>query len=72
MTGALCLFPAQTPVVNAAIAPSPDDIRWAAEFLAAFHGSGGRIRDGSDRLRLHRATRITELARAYGRLTTAG
>ncbi|MCX5046411.1 CoA ester lyase [Aldersonia sp. NBC_00410] len=66
MTGRLCLSPGQTSVVNNAIGPSVDDIRWAHEFLADFRTAGGTVRDGSDKPRLEQATRITRLADAYG------
>lgn len=66
MTGKLCLDPAQTPVINEVISPTPTDIAWAAEFLDDFTARGKVIRDGSDLPRLGRAEKIMNLAIALG------
>ncbi|WP_394555088.1 HpcH/HpaI aldolase/citrate lyase family protein [Agromyces sp. MMS24-JH15] len=65
MTGKLCLFAEQAPVVNEAFGPSASDLSWAREFLLDFDEAGGAVRDGSDPPRLARARRIQELARAF-------
>lgn len=70
MTGRLCLSAAQTRIVNEAMSPTSADVDCAREFLTEFELSGGEVRDGSDRPRLHEAHRITRLASAYG--VTAG
>ncbi|MCV7193438.1 HpcH/HpaI aldolase/citrate lyase family protein [Mycolicibacterium brumae] len=66
MTGKICLSPDQCPPVNAGLSPSVDEIGWAKEFFAEFERDGGQIRDGSDLPRIARATKILDLARAYG------
>lgn len=66
MTGKICLTPDQCHPVNEGLSPSPEDIRWAGEFFAEFERDGGEIRNGSDLPRIARATRILDLARAYG------
>ncbi|MCF8569073.1 CoA ester lyase [Gordonia sp. HY002] len=66
MTGRLCLFGAQTRVVNEAMSPTEADVDWAREFLSDFALAGGQVRDGSDKPRLYEAGRITRLASAYG------
>ncbi len=66
MTGKICLSPDQCSAVNAGLSPSPDDIAWAKEFFAEFNRDGGEIRNGSDLPRIARATKILDLARAYG------
>jgi citrate lyase subunit beta / citryl-CoA lyase len=66
MTGKICLTPDQCSVVNAGLSPSQDEIAWAKEFFAEFERDGGEIRNGSDLPRIARATKILDLARAYG------
>jgi citrate lyase subunit beta/citryl-CoA lyase len=66
MTGKICLSPDQCSVVNEGLSPSQDEIAWAKEFFAEFERDGGEIRNGSDLPRIARATKILELARAYG------
>ena len=70
MTGRLCLFGDQARVVNEAMSPTSADVDWARDFLSDFALAGGEVRDGSDKPRLHEASRITRLASAYG--VTAG
>ncbi|MFT4044270.1 MAG: CoA ester lyase [Gordonia sp. (in: high G+C Gram-positive bacteria)] len=66
MTGKICLTPDQCAPVNEGLSPSIDDISWAKEFFADFEREGGEIRNGSDLPRIARATKILDLARAYG------
>ncbi|ACC40035.1 CoA ester lyase [Mycobacterium marinum] len=66
MTGKICLSPEQCAVVNEGLSPSQDEIGWAKEFFAEFERDGGEIRNGSDLPRIARATKILDLARAYG------
>jgi len=66
MTGKICLTPDQCSVVNEGLSPSQDEISWAKEFFAEFERDGGEVRNGSDLPRIARATKILELARAYG------
>lgn len=66
MTGKICLTPDQCAPVNEGLTPSIDEITWAKEFFAEFEADGGEIRNGSDLPRIARATKILDLARAYG------
>ena len=66
MTGKICLTPDQCPSVNEGLSPSQDEISWAGEFFAEFQRDGGEIRNGSDLPRIARATKILDLATAYG------
>ena len=66
MTGKICLTPDQCAPVNEGLSPSQDEIKWAREFFAEFEADGGEIRNGSDLPRIARATKILDLARAYG------
>ncbi|TPG36996.1 HpcH/HpaI aldolase/citrate lyase family protein [Mycolicibacterium hodleri] len=66
MTGKICLTPDQCPSVNEGLSPSHDEISWAKEFFAEFQRDGGEIRNGSDLPRIARATKILDLAKAYG------
>src|ERR1700712_4783771 len=66
MTGKICLSPDQCAVVNGGLSPSQDEIAWAKEFFAEFERDGGEIRNGSDLPRIARATKILDLAKAYG------
>lgn len=66
MTGKICLSPDQCPAVNEGLSPSQDEITWAKEFFAEFQRDGGEIRNGSDLPRIARATKILDLAKAYG------
>ena len=66
MTGKICLTPDQCATVNEGLSPSQDEIAWANEFFAEFQRDGGEIRNGSDLPRIARATKILELATAYG------
>lgn len=67
-TGKLAIHPAQVPIINAAFTPSAEDIRHAAEIVAAFeaHPDAGVLSvDGKmvDRPHLVQAQRILERAR---------
>jgi citrate lyase subunit beta/citryl-CoA lyase len=66
MTGKICLTPDQCSAVNEGLSPSQDQITWAGEFFAEFQRDGGEIRNGSDLPRIARATKILDLAKAYG------
>jgi citrate lyase subunit beta / citryl-CoA lyase len=66
MTGKICLTPDQCSAVNEGLSPSQDEISWAKEFFAEYERDGGEIRNGSDLPRIARATKILDLARAYG------
>src|ERR1700712_753857 len=66
MTGKICLTPDQCGTVNEGLSPSQDEIAWAREFFAEFQRDGGEIRNGSDLPRIARATKILDLATAYG------
>jgi citrate lyase subunit beta / citryl-CoA lyase len=66
MTGKICLTPDQCPAVNEGLSPSQDEISWANEFFTEFQRDGGEIRNGSDLPRIARATKILDLAKAYG------
>jgi citrate lyase subunit beta / citryl-CoA lyase len=66
MTGKICLTPDQCSAVNEGLSPSQDEITWAKEFFAEYERDGGEIRNGSDLPRIARATKILDLARAYG------
>jgi citrate lyase subunit beta/citryl-CoA lyase len=66
MTGKLCLDIGQLPVINEVISPTPSDVAWALDFLAAFEARGRVINDGSDLPRLGRAQKIERLAGAFG------
>jgi citrate lyase subunit beta/citryl-CoA lyase len=66
MTGKICLTPDQCPSVNEGLSPSQDEITWANEFFEEFQRDGGEIRNGSDLPRIARATKILDLAKAYG------
>jgi citrate lyase subunit beta/citryl-CoA lyase len=48
------------------LSPSQEEITWAQEFFAEYERDGGEIRNGSDLPRIARATKILNLARAYG------
>ncbi|MGY4652002.1 HpcH/HpaI aldolase/citrate lyase family protein [Mycobacterium sp. URHB0021] len=66
MTGKICLTPDQCPTVNEGLSPSVEEISWAKEFFVEYERDGGEIRNGSDLPRIARATKILDLARAYG------
>lgn len=66
MTGKICLTPDQCATVNEGLSPSQEEITWAQEFFAEYERDGGEIRNGSDLPRIARATKILNLARAYG------
>ncbi len=72
MTGKICLTPDQCHPVNEGLSPSQDEIAWAREFFSEFERDGGEIRNGSDLPRIARATKILDLARAYGITVTDG
>lgn len=65
MRGKLTLDPDQAVVINAALAPSPDDIGWARSILHVLGENGANIRDGSDAPRLARAHQIIFLAKVF-------
>ncbi|SET42022.1 HpcH/HpaI aldolase/citrate lyase family protein [Pseudomonas graminis] len=65
--GALCIHPAQVPVIHAALAPSADDLNWAQKVInasAAAKGAGAFQLDGQmvDAPVLQRAQRLLALA----------
>jgi citrate lyase subunit beta / citryl-CoA lyase len=67
-TGKLAIHPAQIPIINAAFTPSDDEIRHAAEIVAAFeaHPDAGVLSVGGkmvDRPHLVQARRVLERAR---------
>jgi citrate lyase subunit beta/citryl-CoA lyase len=67
-TGKLAIHPAQVPVINAAFTPSKEDVRHAAEIVAAFeaHPDAGVLSVGGkmvDRPHLLQARRVLERAR---------
>ena len=67
-TGKLAIHPAQVPIINAAFTPSDDEIRHAAEIVAAFeaHPDAGVLSVGGkmvDRPHLVQARRVLERAR---------
>lgn len=66
MSGKLMLTHEQASMVNAGLAPSPDEVAWAHGFVRAFEESGGKISDGSDLPRLARAQKIQAQARDFG------
>jgi citrate lyase subunit beta/citryl-CoA lyase len=66
-TGKLAIHPAQVPIINAAFTPSSDEIRHAAEIVAAFeaHPDAGVLNVGGrmvDRPHLMQARRVLERA----------
>jgi citrate lyase subunit beta/citryl-CoA lyase len=66
-TGKLAIHPAQVPVINAAFSPSKDEVRHAAEVVAAFeaHPDAGVLSVGGkmvDRPHLVQARRVLERA----------
>ena len=65
MTGKLCLDIEHPPVINESMSPSPSDVAWALDFLAAFEAGGRVIRDGSDKPRLARAETIKRRAAIF-------
>jgi len=65
LTGRLCLRETQVGIVNEVMAPSAEDVSWAAGFLGEFEEAGGVVRDGSDLPRLGRAEKILRLDRAF-------
>lgn len=65
MSGKLCLDMSQPAIINEVFAPTPADVAWALDFLAAFEANGRVLRDGSDKPRLGRAERIKERAAAF-------
>ena len=66
MTGKLSLSSAHVPMgINAALAPSEDELSWAMELLEA-HAAGASVGDGSYLPRLARAQKIADLADSYG------
>ena len=69
MTGKLTLRHDQTDVINAALAPSPSEIEWAAELLDS-HEQGENPQDGSYAPRIARARKIRELGESYGMWTS--
>jgi citrate lyase subunit beta / citryl-CoA lyase len=67
-TGKLALHPAQVPIINAAFTPSEDEVRHAAEIVAAFEAqpNAGVLSVGGkmvDRPHLVQARRVLERAR---------
>ncbi|UDY23420.1 HpcH/HpaI aldolase/citrate lyase family protein [Nocardioides sp. Kera G14] len=65
MTGKLCLNLDAPAVINESMAPTPADVAWAIEFLRKFEEDGRVIRDGSDKPRLARASKIVERGEIY-------
>lgn len=62
MSGRLCLRMEQTPIVNAGLSPSPDEIAEAEKTIIRCE----TIRDPSDVPRLAQARKVVELARIFG------
>ncbi len=65
MTGKLSLSRDHVDGINAALAPSADELSWAMELLEA-HAAGAAVGDGSYLPRLARAQKIADLADSYG------
>ncbi|WP_431710323.1 HpcH/HpaI aldolase/citrate lyase family protein [Glutamicibacter uratoxydans] len=65
MTGKLSLSSDHVDGINAALAPSSDEMSWAMELLEA-HAAGASVGDGSYLPRLARAQKIADLADSYG------
>ena len=65
LSGRLCLRETQVGIVNEVMAPSAEDVSWAAGFLDEFEEAGRVVRDGSDLPRLGRAEKILSLDRAF-------
>jgi citrate lyase subunit beta/citryl-CoA lyase len=65
MTGKLCLDHEQPVVINESMSPTPADVAWATDFINEFHAGGGVVRDGSDKPRLARATKVLERAKLF-------
>lgn len=65
MTGKLSLSRDHVDGINAALAPSTDELSWAMELLEA-HAAGAAVGDGSYLPRLARAQKIADLADSYG------
>lgn len=65
MTGKLALSRDHVDHINAALAPSEDELSWAMELLEA-HAAGASVGDGSYLPRLARAQKIADLADSYG------
>ncbi len=65
MTGKLSLSTDHVDGINAALAPSEDELSWAMELLEA-HAAGASVGDGSYLPRLARAQKIADLADSYG------
>ncbi|GAB3620109.1 CoA ester lyase [Glutamicibacter endophyticus] len=65
MTGKLSLSRDHVDHINAALAPSEDELSWAKELLDA-HAAGASVGDGSYLPRLARAQKIADLADSYG------
>ncbi|MCW4465597.1 CoA ester lyase [Glutamicibacter sp. MNS18] len=65
MTGKLSLSSDHVDGINAALAPSTDELTWAMELLEA-HAAGASVGDGSYLPRLARAQKIADLADSYG------
>src|SRR5690606_1033765 len=40
--GKMCIHPAQVELARRAFRPSPEEVRWATDLLAAFEAAGGR------------------------------
>ena len=63
-TGKLCIHPRQVAAVNAAMSPSPEDVQWAREILAANTGGAVRVKGQMvDAPVVARAERIVARAR---------
>ncbi len=67
-TGKLAIHPAQVPIINAAFSPSEEEVRHAADIVAAFeaHPDAGVLSIGGkmvDRPHLMQARRVLERAR---------
>ena len=66
MTGKLCMHADQAEIVNRELAPSPADVTWAQQVVAALGENGERVADGSDLPRLAKAKKIRSGAETFG------
>ncbi|MDZ7931745.1 MAG: aldolase/citrate lyase family protein [Rhodococcus sp. (in: high G+C Gram-positive bacteria)] len=65
MSGKLCLTADHTHVINLQFSPTPEDIEWAGNVVAALGENGSHITDGSDLPNLARAQKIQARARSF-------
>lgn len=70
MTGQLCLDPDHIPTINAALAPSAQDIAWAEDVITRLGPDGAHITTDSDRTTLTQALRVRRTAHAFSIVAT--